>query len=93
MPMLAEPQDYEPIINLAPATPGWRVEARAPLADTADVPAPSQVVAWALVQDATAPGGARLDPVFLADGRTWTPDQYRAAYGQRITLRVAQAAT
>jgi hypothetical protein len=41
--------------------------------------------------DPAAVGGMRLDPVFLAAGRAWTPDQFRAVYGELIALEVASA--
>ncbi|MGW2594743.1 hypothetical protein ACWCXC_31375 [Streptomyces sp. NPDC001515] len=37
-----------------------------------------------------ATGGARVEPVFLAAGRAWTPDQYRAAYGQALSVDVGR---
>jgi hypothetical protein len=46
------------------------------------------VVAWATVADLDKAGGVRIDPVFLADGRTWTPDQFRAVYGVALELKV-----
>jgi hypothetical protein len=46
------------------------------------------VVAWATVTDPDQPGRVRVDPVFLADGRTWTPDQFRAVYGAQLELKV-----
>ncbi|MGW0578606.1 hypothetical protein ACWD25_22155 [Streptomyces sp. NPDC002920] len=55
------------------------------------MPAPSDVVAWATIAAPDSVGGARVEPVFLADGRAWTPDQYRAAYGQQLTVRVIMA--
>ncbi|MDX3124543.1 hypothetical protein PV414_24345 [Streptomyces scabiei] len=55
------------------------------------MPAPSHVVAWALLTDTIAPGGARVEPVFYAGDRTWTPDQYREAYGEDLTLKVVPA--
>lgn len=80
------------IAGLVAAVPGWRVEVSAPSgSDVSGVPAPSDVVAWVLVADGAAPGGSRVDPVFLADGQAWTPDQYRAAYGRQLTVRVGRA--
>lgn len=49
------------------------------------------VVGWALVADEEAVGGARVDPVFLAAGRAWTPDQFQAAHGQHLGVVVGQA--
>ncbi|WP_143589814.1 hypothetical protein [Streptomyces africanus] len=75
--------------GIVAAAPGMRVEAYAPKnASTTGIPAPSSVVAWAAVADPTAIGGVRVDPVFLADGRTWTPDQFWAAYGAGLELKV-----
>lgn len=77
------------VTGIVPATPGLSVTAYAPAdADVRGVPPTSTVVAWAVVADLDVLGGVRLDPVFLADGRTWTPDQFRAAYGARIELKV-----
>jgi len=55
----------------------------------AGAPTSGLVVAWAQVSDAAAPGGVRLDPVFVATGRAWTPDQFRAIYGPQGTFTVA----
>ncbi|MFJ6559987.1 hypothetical protein ACIQMV_08900 [Streptomyces sp. NPDC091412] len=78
-----------PIHGMTPAAPGLTVQVTAPPGtDTTGVPAGGGVVAWALVADPGTAGGARVEPVFLADGRAWTPDQYRAAYGQRLEVRV-----
>ncbi|MFE7233894.1 hypothetical protein ACFVAF_25155 [Streptomyces sp. NPDC057596] len=77
---------------MTPAAPGLTVEVKAPPGtDTTGVPAGGGVVGWILVDDASTPGGARVDPVFLAAGRAWTPDQYRAAYGQQLEVRVGVA--
>lgn len=76
-----------PIAGIVAAPPGLRVDAYAPAA-AVGVPTPSTVVAWALFVDPDAVGGMRLDPVFLASGRAWTPDQFRAAYGLDIDLKV-----
>ncbi|MFJ3083027.1 hypothetical protein ACIPJG_25185 [Streptomyces halstedii] len=71
------------------AVPGWVVEVTAPPgADVAGIPAGGPVLGWVLVAAEEAVGGSRVDPVFLAAGRAWTPDQYRAAYGQQLTVRV-----
>ncbi|WP_328545454.1 hypothetical protein [Streptomyces europaeiscabiei] len=92
MSILTGPSGHGTILSVAPATPGWRVEAFAPRGtDTAQMPAPSHVVAWALLTDTIAPGGARVEPVFYAGDRTWTPDQYREAYGEDLTLKVVPA--
>jgi hypothetical protein len=92
MPALvaAGPYSVGSVSGLVAAEAGWVVEVSAPPgADTAGVPPGGPVVGWALVADDAAPGGARVEPVFLAAGRAWTPDQYRAAYGQGFTVRVA----
>ncbi|MGW2113807.1 hypothetical protein [Streptomyces zhihengii] len=74
------------------ATPGLAVEVLAPQGTNIDgVPAASVVVAWAVIDDGDTPGGARLDPVFLAAGQAWTPSQYRAAYGENLTVCVRRA--
>lgn len=92
MPILANSPDHGAIVSLAAAAPGWRVDAFAPRGtDTARMPTPSHVVAWALVASTLAPGGAEIEPVFYAGDRTWTPEQYREAYGENITLRVTPA--
>jgi len=90
MPLLTEASAVGAITGIVPAAPGWRVEVSAPPdSDVSGVAVPSDVVAWALVGDEAELGGARVDPVFLADGRAFTPDQFRAAYGQQLTVRVA----
>lgn len=76
--------------GLVPATPGLVVQASAPSGtDTTGVPPPGVVVGWVLVTDPDAVGGARVEPVFLAAGRAWTPDQYRATYGKTLGVQVA----
>lgn len=78
------------ILSLMPAAAGLRAVATAPKADVAaGVPTPTAVVGWALVADATAAGGARVDPVFLAGGTAWTPDQFRLAFGPSLAIGVA----
>jgi len=63
------------LMALVAAAPGWRVDAYAPRGtDISGVPMPSHVVAWVLVDDELAPGGATVEPVFYAENRTWTPD-------------------
>ncbi|MFM9616869.1 hypothetical protein ACKI14_02765 [Streptomyces turgidiscabies] len=80
------------IVGLLPATPGVGVRVSAPAGtDVEGVPAAGPMVGWVLVVDVAAAGGARLDPVFLADGRAWTPDQYRAAFGEQLSVRVGRA--
>lgn len=74
-----------------PAVPGLSVLVGAPPGtDVLGIPAGGMVVGWVLVADPAAVGGARVDPLFLADGRVWTPDQYRAAYGQTLSVRVGR---
>ncbi|MBL3664542.1 hypothetical protein JL475_00580 [Streptomyces sp. M2CJ-2] len=76
---------------MLPACDGLRVQVTAPAGtDTAGVPGGGVVVGWALVADTSAVGGARVEPVFLADGRAWTPDQYRATYGQQLRVQVGR---
>jgi hypothetical protein len=68
------------------------VDAFAPRdSNSSGVPTPSHVVAWALIADELAPGGATVEPVFYAGERTWTPDQFRAAYGETLELKVVPA--
>lgn len=94
MPIITSATTAPPQIGgLVAAAPGWRVSVLAPAgSDVGGVPAPTDVVGWVLVPDPERVGGARVDPVFLAGGQTWTPDQYRAAYGQHLTVRVGRAA-
>lgn len=75
-------QQPGPVLALVQAAPGLHATA-------AGTPLAGPVVAWALVADTTVPGDSRTDPVFLADGRTWSPDQVRAAYGAQTTVSVA----
>lgn len=78
------------VVGMVPAFPGLRADVTAePGTETAGVPGGGVVVGWALVADEQAVGGARVDPVFIAAGRAWTPDQYRAAYGQQLDMHVA----
>lgn len=78
-----------PISGLVSAQPGWRVDAFAPRGtDISGVPTPSHVVAWALLAYGSEPGGSRVEPVFVAGDRTWTPDQFRATYGAMLELHV-----
>lgn len=80
------------ILTGLPAGQALVAQAAAPAGTHTDgVPTPGMVIAWVLVADPEAIGGARVDPVFLADGRAFTPDQYRAAYGQQLTVRVGRA--
>jgi hypothetical protein len=77
------------IVGVLPATAGLRADITAPAgAEVGQVPGGGVVVGWILVTDATEAGGARLDPVFLAAGRTWTPDQYRTVYGAQLGVQV-----
>lgn len=94
MPMLAEDvaaPSPGAITGLVAAVPGWKVDAYAPRDAAAGIPTPSSVVAWALVQDDLAPGGATVQPVFYAADRTWTPDQFWEAFGSAVTLKVVPA--
>lgn len=80
------------IIAALPAHAGLRADVTAPASmQPVDAPPGGAVVGWVLVADPNSAGGARLDPVFLADGRTWTPDQYRGAYGSGLTVQVGRA--
>lgn len=90
MPIITGIADPAGVISqIVPAPPGLSVTAYAPAdADIRGVPVTSTLVAWAAIADLDSVGGVRLDPVFLADGRAWTPDQFRAAYGAAITLKV-----
>ena len=77
------------IVGVLPATTGLHADITAPAGvEVADVPGGGVVVGWVLIADPSERGGARLDPVFLAAGRTWTPDQYRTAYGQALGVQV-----
>lgn len=79
------------IVGVLPASEGLRVQVAAPAGtDPSGIPPAGVVVGWVLVADGAAVGGARLDPVFLADGRAWTADQYRATYGQQLDVRVGR---
>lgn len=79
------------IVGVLPAFAGLSVQVSAPQgADTAGIPPGGIVVGWVVVADTAATGGARVDPVFLADGRAWTPDQYRATFGQGLDVRVGR---
>ena len=93
MPIMLGGVDAWPAVTgIVPAAPGFRVMVSAATREDAEgVPAASDVVGWATVADAGSPGGVRVDPVFLAGGRPWTPDQYRAAYGQTLDVRVGRA--
>lgn len=79
------------LLGMVPAAPGLSVLVGAPPGtDVAGIPPGGMVIGWVLVADASVAGGARVDPVFLADGRAWTPDQYRAAYGQQLGVQVGR---
>lgn len=85
------PTESATIIGVLPAIPGLSAVVSAPPGtSTEQIPAGGMVVGWVLVADPAAMGGARMDPVFLADGRAFTPDQYRAAYGQQLAVRVGR---
>lgn len=80
------------IVGVLPATDGLRVQVAAPAGtDPSGIPPAGIVVGWVLVADPESVGGARLDPIFLAAGRAWTPDQYRAAYGQQLSVAVRRS--
>lgn len=77
------------IVGALPTTPSLHADITAPAGiDPGNAPGGGAVVGWVLVADRTEPGGARLDPVFLAAGRAWTPDQYRTAYGAQLCVVV-----
>lgn len=76
------------VLALVPAGFGLRMIVSAPAEGASAVPVPSAVLAWVLVADSTVAGGARIDPVFLAGGTAWTPDQFRAAFGEGVTIGV-----
>ncbi|MGC4925530.1 hypothetical protein [Streptomyces sp. DT117] len=77
------------VAGMVPAFAGLRADVTAaPGTDTAGVPGGGVVVGWALVADEQALGGARVDPVFLAAGRAWTPDQFRQEHGQHLGVVV-----
>ncbi|MEV4041414.1 hypothetical protein [Streptomyces sp. NPDC049744] len=79
------------IVGALPTVPGLVVQVTAPPGtETTGVPPGGVVVGWALIADEGAPGGARLDPLFLAAGRAWTPDQFRTAYGQQFGVVVGR---
>lgn len=79
------------LTGMVAAVEGWAVEVTAPPStDTSGIPGGGAVIGWALLADEGVAGGARVDPVFLAAGRAWTPDQYRAAYGEQLRFRVAR---
>lgn len=79
------------IRGVLPAFDGLRADVTAPAGtDPGAAPGGGPVVGWALLDDPASAGGARLEPVFLAAGRAWTPDQYRATYGQQLTVRVGR---
>lgn len=80
MPIAAASAPAAPaqVTAVVPAQPGATVAAGGAVL--------GPVVAWAMVTDATQPGGVRIDPVWVSTGRTWTPDQYRASTGDLTTL-------
>ncbi|WP_127468786.1 hypothetical protein [Streptomyces sp. B27] len=77
------------VVGMVSAFAGLRADVTAaPGSETAGVPGGGVVVGWVLVADEQAVGGARVDPVFLAAGRAWTPDQFREAHGQHLGVLV-----
>lgn len=79
------------VTGFVAAEAGWAVEVSAPPGtDTSGAPPGGAVIGWVLVADTAAAGGARVEPVFLTAGRAWTPDQYRAAYGQQLDTAVGR---
>jgi hypothetical protein len=80
------------ITGAFPAHEGLLAQVAAPPGtDTTNIPPGGSVIAWVLVADAVAPGGAYLEPVFLAEGRAWTLTQYRVAFGMELEVRVGRA--
>lgn len=80
------------ISGVLPAFDGLRADVTAPAGtDPGAAPGGGPVVGWALLDDPASAGGVRLEPVFLAAGRAWTPDQYRAAYGRGLGVQVGPA--
>ncbi|MGW5291470.1 hypothetical protein [Streptomyces bacillaris] len=80
------------VVGMVPAFPGLRADVTAPPgSDTASVPGGGVVVGWVLVADEQAVGGARVDPVFLAACRAWTPDQFRQEHGPHLGVVVRAA--
>ncbi|HEX5566005.1 MAG TPA: hypothetical protein VFY14_03530 [Streptomyces sp.] len=78
-----------PVAGFLPAVGGYRMELYGPPdMDQVGLAIPTDVVAWAQVEDPFVPGGCWLDPVFLASGKTWTPDQFRARFGVALELKV-----
>ena len=89
--MIAVGEGYGAIAGMLPAFDGLSVQVSAPQGtDTTGIPGGGLVVGWVLVADADAAGGARVDPVFLAAGRAFTPDQYRALYGNTLNIQVGR---
>ncbi|MFJ3089014.1 hypothetical protein [Streptomyces sp. NPDC086838] len=77
--------------DLVAAVDGWVVQVTAPPGtDAAGVPGGGAVIGWVLVADEAAAGGARVEPVFVSASRAWTPDQYRATYGQELGVVVGR---
>lgn len=76
------------VVGVLPAYAGLRADITAPAGtDPGSAPGGGAVVGWVLIADGAQAGGARVDPVFLAGGRTWTPDQYRVAYGPQLGVQ------
>ncbi|MYX14377.1 hypothetical protein GTY67_13320 [Streptomyces sp. SID8374] len=93
MPIMVEGGQGVPggVVGMVPAFDGLRVEVAAPSGtDVSGVPSGGSVVGWVLIVAEGAVGGARVDPVFLAAGRAWTPDQFRATYGQQLGMVVVR---
>jgi hypothetical protein len=92
MPALVRPgQGPGAVAGLVAAIDGWVVQVTAPPGtDTSGVPGGGAVIGWVIVADEAAAGGARVEPVFVSAGRAWTPDQYRATYGQELGVVVVR---
>lgn len=73
-------------ISLAPAQPGWCVRNT----DSEGVGIDYPIVAWAVVAVGAEDGITDTDiqPVFIADGHTWTVVDWYAVYGDENNLTV-----
>lgn len=84
------------LLGLVSAQPGLRVQITAPRGTDPDTirktPPPGEVLAWTLAVHPDEPGGAVVEPVFLAGGRAWTAEQFRARYGASLDVQVSRRA-
>ncbi|MER5312906.1 hypothetical protein ABT034_34620 [Streptomyces sp. NPDC002773] len=77
-------------VSLAPAQPGWVVRDTDPEGVGIDYP----IVAWAVVTLGIEEDGSKgtgIQPVFIADGETWTTVEWHAANGYDHNLSVAES--